>query len=52
MPFDIASLRTFEPAQYQCEKCLALLKYWDEVINTTRNRNPHLPNLPRGVSAD
>jgi len=26
MPFDIASLRAFEPARYQCEKCLALLR--------------------------
>ena len=25
MPFDITSLYTFAPAQYQCEKCLALL---------------------------
>jgi phosphatidylserine/phosphatidylglycerophosphate/cardiolipin synthase-like enzyme len=25
MPFDIASLRAFAPAQYQCEKCRALL---------------------------
>jgi hypothetical protein len=26
MPFDIASLRAFDPSQYQCEKCLALLR--------------------------
>jgi hypothetical protein len=26
MPFDIASLRAFAPAEFQCEKCLALLK--------------------------
>jgi phosphatidylserine/phosphatidylglycerophosphate/cardiolipin synthase-like enzyme len=41
MPFDIASLRAFEPAQYQCEKCLALLKYWDELV--TRDRNLTCP---------
>jgi len=43
MPFDIASLRVFEPAQFQCEKCLALLKFWDEVIDLKRDRNPVCP---------
>jgi phosphatidylserine/phosphatidylglycerophosphate/cardiolipin synthase-like enzyme len=28
MPFDIASFRAFAPAEYQCEKCRALLKGW------------------------
>jgi phosphatidylserine/phosphatidylglycerophosphate/cardiolipin synthase-like enzyme len=41
MPFDIASLRAFEPAQFQCEKCLALLKDWDEVV--TRDRTLTCP---------
>jgi phosphatidylserine/phosphatidylglycerophosphate/cardiolipin synthase-like enzyme len=42
MPFDIASLRAFAPAQYQCQKCLGLLTYGDEVI-TRNNQNATCP---------